>query len=567
MWRSLIYRKKRSSSATLSSNVPKSGAVSPSDRSAGPVSPSGSIYQTRRDVALSRRPSQQSARQALFSEGAHTFWSMRTGMQASRTYLQDVRTRDLMCLVASIVSVALVLVSVHAVIQRISPEIKSVVVDGHFGSVHGSVTVVAGVLISSFLGVPYADQRTLRFAAPVPWHRKLYQFDATSPAPACAQSNIKQDEMNISTSEDCLHLNIWTPSCDGRICPGNLTIVFFIHGGFFQAGSNNDPYHDGRILAAVGEVMVVVPNWRLGRLGFVSMATADSPLNVGFLDQAEAFQWVRRNAEPFGGNASDVVIVAHASGASALGYHMFAGEGMVPGARKLVFMSESPFTRYPVYGLNRAPDQMRAILARLLCGDEASNKGAWLQCWRRLPVESLFKTPPGALRGLPTFFPNLPIMWNPVMWKKLRGAGQRKWTQELLSDIAVVCPVRLFAEQLHSLGNRVHTYVFHRSDPTSDEGVGRDDVVRFLFGSAIARDLTIEERVFSRRVMARMVQFFKTGEIHGENDTVADGKYSVTFTSSSNELPRWVPDFRKEACENLRKYFPVIVELPDSGQR
>ncbi|XP_075534968.1 cholinesterase-like [Dermacentor variabilis] len=542
--------------------------------------------------------------------------SLTSTTESVATVSQDVRTRDLVCMVASIVSIALVLVSVHAMIQGIRPEIKSVVVDGHFGSVHGSVTIVAGVLVSSFLGVPYADQRTLRFAAPIPWHRKLYQFDATSPAPACAQSNIKQDEMNISTSEDCLHLNIWTPSCDGRICPGNLTIVFFIHGGFFQAGSNNDPYHDGRILAAVGEVMVVVPNWRLGRLGFVSMATADSPLNVGFMDQAEAFQWVRHNAEPFGGNASDIVIVAHASGASALGYHMFAGEGMVPGARK-----------YPVYGLNRAPDQMRAILARLLCGDEASTKGAWLQCWRRLPVESLFKTPPGALRGLPTFFPNLPIMWNPVMWKKLRvsgmsvlmgfsdneapalmenfadylnvylqetntsamsllswlgfpqkdatevtenyaeGAGQRKWTQELLSDIAVVCPVRLFAEQLHALGNRVHTYVFHRSDSTSEEGVGRDDVVRFLFGSATARDLTIEERVLSRRVMARMVQFFKTGEIHGENDTVADGKYSVTFTSSSSELPRWVPDFRKEACENLRKHFPVIVELPDSGQR
>lgn len=548
-------------------------------------------------------------------------------MQASRTYLQDVRTKDLVCVVATIVSLALVLVWVHALIQGSRPEISNVVVDGQFGSLHGSVTIMAGMLVSSFLGVPYAERNTLRFAAPVPWHEKLNQFDATSPAPACAQSNIKQDEMNVSTSEDCLHLNIWAPSCDGRICPGNLTIVFFIHGGFFQTGSNNDPYLDGRILAAVGEVMVVVPNWRLGRLGFVSMGTADSPLNVGFLDQAEAFEWVRRHAEPFGGNASDIVVVAHASGASALGYHMFAGEGMVPGARKLVFMSESPFTRYPVYGLNRAPDQMRAILARLLCDEEAEIKGAWLQCWRKLPVELLFKTPPGALRALPTFFPNLPIMWNPVMWKKLQvsgmsvlmgfsdneapalmenfadylnvhlqetktsaisllswlgfplkdatevtknyaeGAGQRKWAQELLSDIAVVCPVRLFAEQLHALGNRVHTYVFHRSDPTSDAGVGREDLIRFLFGAAIRRGFPTEEQALSRHVMTRMAQFFKTGEIHAENDTVADGKYSISFTSSSNQLPRWVPDFRQEACENLRKYFPVIVKLPDSDQR
>ncbi|KAL1480722.1 hypothetical protein MTO96_050793 [Rhipicephalus appendiculatus] len=582
------------------------GVWSPSLASAAPLSPTGSVGQLRRGADPSRRPSQQSARQALFSEGVHSFWSMRSGLQASRTYLQDIQTRDLACVVVSIVSIALILVSIHAVVMASSSENKSVAVYGQFGSVHGSVTIIAGVLVSSFLGVPYADPNTLRFAAPVPWHSKLYQFDATSPAPACAQTNDKKDGMKDSTSEDCLHLNIWAPSCDGRICPGNLTIVFFVHGGFFQTGGNNDPYHDGSILAAVGEVMVVVPNWRLGLLGFVGMATADSPLNVGFLDQVEAFNWVRRNAGPFGGNVSDIVVAAQGSGASALGYHLFAYDGSLPGVRKVLFM---------MYGHNRAADQKRAILARLLC-DADAEKDTWLQCLRSLPVQALFKTPPGALRSLPTFFPILPIMWSPVMWKKFtapaisenfasylnldlqdsersassvltllgippeeaaevalnysktQSPGHEKWSQELLSDIAVVCPVRLFAEQLHALGNRVHTYVFHGSNATSGSGVGREDIVRILFGYSISRDLSIEEQVLSRSVIKRIGHFFRTGEIHAENEAITDGKFSITITSDSNQLPpRWMPDLRKEACDNLRKYFPVMGDLPDSGQR
>ncbi|KAH7961848.1 hypothetical protein HPB52_012653 [Rhipicephalus sanguineus] len=459
-----------------------------------------------------------------------------------------------------------------------SSENKDVAVEGHFGSVRGSVTIIAGVLVSSFLGVPYADRNTLRFAAPVPWHRKLYQFDATSPAPACAQTNDKKDGMNDSTSEDCLHLNVWAPTCGGRICPGNLTIVIFFHGGFFQTGGNNDPYHDGGILAAMGGVMVVVPNWRLGLLGFVSMATADSPLNVGFLDQVEAFQWVRRNAGPFGGNVSDIVIAAQGSGASALGYHLFAYDGSLPGlcrlyeGRNLVLHKPTRSIWYPMYGYNRAADQKRAILARLLC-DEGAEKDTWLQCLRSLPVQALFKTPPGALRSLPTFFPILPIMWNPIMWKKFtpsglsvligfsddeapaisenfasylnfnlqdsersassvltllgipqeeaaevalnysktQSPGHEKWAQELLSDIVVVCPVRLFAEQLHALGNRVHTYVFHGSDVTSVRSVGREDIARIFFGYAISQGLAIEEQVLSRRVIKRIGHFFKTG--------------------------------------------------------
>ncbi|KAK8778256.1 hypothetical protein V5799_020398, partial [Amblyomma americanum] len=183
------------------------------------------------------------------------------------------------------------------------------------------------------------------------------------------------------------------------------------------SGSNNDPYYDGKILAAVGDVLVVVPNWRLGVLGFLNVALPDAPVNAGFLDQAEALRWTMRHAAAFGGNASDVVVVGHGSGASAVGYHLFAGEFLQAGVRKLVFMSESPFTRYPVYG--RSLDEKRAILARLVC-ERTERARSWLACLRDLPVAALLEQPPGALRGLPTFFPVLPVMWKRSSWEMLK---------------------------------------------------------------------------------------------------------------------------------------------------
>ncbi|KAH7964452.1 hypothetical protein HPB51_027309 [Rhipicephalus microplus] len=187
-------------------------------------------------------------------------------------------------------------------------------------------------------------------------------------------------------------------------------------------GSNNNPQYDGRALAALGDVVVVVPNWRLGVLGFLSLTQSDDvPINVGLLDQAESLRWMARNVDAFGGNKSDLVVVGHGSGASALAYHLMVGQGLsdVAPILKAVFMSESPMTRYPVFsrGGKSLQNEHWNTSVQLLCKEAEPNL---LSCLRSLPVEELLRRQRAAPLELPQFFPVLPVMWPVHLWKALK---------------------------------------------------------------------------------------------------------------------------------------------------
>ena len=67
-------------------------------------------------------------------------------------------------------------------------------------------------------------------------------------------------------TEDCLYLDISVP---GGVNPNNKkAVMLWIHGGGY-IGGNKDIY-PGAALAARGDVIVVVINYRLGVFGFLS---------------------------------------------------------------------------------------------------------------------------------------------------------------------------------------------------------------------------------------------------------------------------------------------------------
>lgn len=81
--------------------------------------------------------------------------------------------------------------------------------------------------------------------------------------------NGDQNSSRIEYSEDCLQLNVWSPVHFNRTHPMDekkLKPVFvFIHGGALLFNSAvEEKYFDGRILASLGDLVVVTLNYRLG---------------------------------------------------------------------------------------------------------------------------------------------------------------------------------------------------------------------------------------------------------------------------------------------------------------
>jgi para-nitrobenzyl esterase len=112
------------------------------------------------------------------------------------------------------------------------------------------------------------------------------------------------------TSEDCLNLNVFSPSLDGDPQP----VMVWLHGGGFAIGhAGASLYHGGRLAAAAGVVVVTV-NYRLGSLGWLAHPDLGGG-NWGLLDQIAALRWVRENIAAFGGDPDRVTVAGQSAGA------------------------------------------------------------------------------------------------------------------------------------------------------------------------------------------------------------------------------------------------------------
>jgi len=208
----------------------------------------------------------------------------------------------------------------------------------HYGQISG--TVEDGINV--FKGVPYgADTAPVRFQAPLPptpwtgvkvcdaFTTRAPQLIAlrgpqavnTAPSlgsagatPAGAAPRIAPEAGE--QSEDCLHLNVFTPALrDHRKRP----VLVYFHGGAYNNGSVNSPLYDGKRLCRRGDVVVVTVNHRLNAFGFLYLAAIDPKQypdsgNVGMLDLVLALKWVRENIAEFGGDPSRVLIFGQSGG-------------------------------------------------------------------------------------------------------------------------------------------------------------------------------------------------------------------------------------------------------------
>ena len=170
---------------------------------------------------------------------------------------------------------------------------------------------------TAFLGIPFAEPPVgpLRWAPPSPALAWTGTRDATTFGPAPWQPSggpldglvpgMGSDEQ----SDDCLNLNVWTPSVDD-----SRPVLVWIHGGAFSLGAGSLSVYDGSRLAAATNTVVVTINYRLGALGFLVIDDPSCTPNVGLLDQVAALEWVRDNISAFGGDPDNVTIFGESAG-------------------------------------------------------------------------------------------------------------------------------------------------------------------------------------------------------------------------------------------------------------
>lgn len=167
-----------------------------------------------------------------------------------------------------------------------------------------------------FKGIPYALPPTneRRWKAPVPLSKCtntcwMNTFNASTFGNTCIQKDV-HNTSQLKGSEDCLYLNVWTPTLNPH---ANLPVMVWIHGGSLQFLNGNWPtYSPTTKLANKTNVVYVSMNYRLHAFGFMALdiLSKQSPHNAsgnyGFMDQQLALQWVQKNIRNFGGNPNMV---------------------------------------------------------------------------------------------------------------------------------------------------------------------------------------------------------------------------------------------------------------------
>ena len=195
------------------------------------------------------------------------------------------------------------------------------------GGVVGYVDATTGA--HAWRAIPFAAPPVgdLRWRAPRPPAAWSGQRTAVTAAPWCPQQlsaldGVKKERWGeIVGQEDCLYLDVYAPPMTAAQAAGaKLPVMMWIHGGSNTWGRAEQ--YDGSALAARFNVVVVVVQYRLGALGWMSLDALrqggtlpdDASANFGTLDHVRALEWIASDIGAFGGDAGRVTIFGESAG-------------------------------------------------------------------------------------------------------------------------------------------------------------------------------------------------------------------------------------------------------------
>ncbi|HZE55942.1 MAG TPA: carboxylesterase family protein [Bradyrhizobium sp.] len=178
--------------------------------------------------------------------------------------------------------------------------------------------------VNVFFGIRYgqAPVDTLRWKPPQAPNPGQGSIVAATPGHTCTQGR-------ATDSEDCLFLNVYTPST--ATAKSKLPVFIWIHGGALVNGAGSD--YDPSVMVADNNIIVVTINYRLGSLGFLAASVLKATVanafenvgdagNYGLMDQQFAMAWVHDNIAAFGGDPRTVTIGGESAGGLSVSTHL-----------------------------------------------------------------------------------------------------------------------------------------------------------------------------------------------------------------------------------------------------
>lgn len=469
------------------------------------------------------------------------------------------------------------------------------------GSLAGSnLTSKDGESIHFFGGIPYAAPPVgeFRWREPQPPAAWEGVRDATVTGPGCPQLVVGEGgfrdaisralgyEPPLQTfeySEDCLYLNVFTPS----LAPASpMPVLFWIHGGAHRFGTGSG--YPGEELAAKGVVLVTI-NYRLGPLGFVShpeLTREGCRGNQGLLDTVAALQWVQRNIGAFGGNPGNVTVFGESAGGHStcammtsplcqgLVHRAIAQSGVGAQATQLldkpgvvpISAEQTGVMLGEVLGCPAGPGQLQAM--RKVSSDDIISRTANFPmpgviidgyCQVENPVTQIRQ---GAHNNIPLMigsnaFEGSALYWGaPMVQMKLCPdivtyneefrrffAGEADaalalypatTTEEMVHSSKLMCgdslfgaPTRAVAQALAEQGKPCYPYYFTKTPPGDDKGaLGAFHAMEigYVFGTDMLSPLS---RASDLWLSSRMMQYWVN--------------FAATGNPNSPDLPEWKP--------------------------
>ena len=419
-----------------------------------------------------------------------------------------------------------------------------------------------------YMGIPFA--KADRWEDPVEVTSWEGMLDATEKGDCCYQpgtfgepanpvrafygseTNIKQ---TFTYSEDCLNLNIRTPS-DAK----NAPVLVYIHGGGYLTGRGSAWAFDGSNYCKKGIVTVTIQY----RVNIFANAFGDGHTgNYNLKDQVCALRWIKNNIAAFGGDPDNVTIMGESAGAMSVQNLIYTpyAKGLFKGA---IMLSGGGIFTF-AYGIQ----------------DTVNVTDFWIKIKERFgakTIDDLKSLTPKELSyawrdtcALAPRFANTarPVVdgdWIPAMPEKLVEDGNINKVPTIISFLSEdMWPLSLYkmAVQWSQLApNPVYGMFFDRRIPGTDLPAFHALDVRYVFGTFDVFKYQFEETDYriSQNIIDYFTNFARTGNPNGEG--------LPTWEVMKGEVPQFmhfgddpcamytVPTEPLEAFQKLGKPFP-----------